>query len=181
MLKNTGNGYRLYNVPVKELEKLRKKTFTQQNTDLNATLELSDKLGFSPTLSEWILDFDFSKASSSNFGIEFYNSKGESYKIGFDAAKNQFFSDRLKAGNHSFSDKFAAKISTAPRTEKSKTLRMHLYFDVASVEMFADNGATTITEIFFPTEDFNKARIFAGGGPVKLTQVTAHQLKRIWD
>jgi fructan beta-fructosidase len=33
---------------------------------------------------------------------------------------------------------------------------MTLIVDVASVELFADNGLTVMTEIFFPSQPFNK-------------------------
>lgn len=45
---------------------------------------------------------------------------------------------------------------------------MNLYIDVASVELFADDGATVLTDIFFPNEDFKMAKVFAQNGTAKL-------------
>ena len=102
------------------------------------------------------------------FGVELSNAKGESYRIGYDAANNQFFSDRMKAGDASFSPDFAKQPSIAPRLSTDKTVKLHLYFDVASAELFADGGANVMTEIFFPSEDFNQLKLFAENGTAQL-------------
>ena len=173
-------GYRLRVQPVRELESLRIKSIELKPADMPASLDLSGKLGFSPALSEMELTFELPESASGSFGVELSNSKNERYRIGYDAGKNQFFSDRTKAGNASFSDKFAAGIHVAPRFSKDKTVHLHLFFDVASAEMFADKGETVMTDIFFPGEDFNKLRLFAEGGKVKLAKGRIYQLKSIW-
>jgi fructan beta-fructosidase len=40
---------------------------------------------------------------------------------------------------------------------------MHLFFDVASCELFADDGTVVMTDIFFPNGDFSKFE-FVGEG-----------------
>jgi fructan beta-fructosidase len=180
ILKNTPEGYRLSSQPVKELESLRAISFIQSETTIAGSLDLTSKTGFSPAQSEWILDFDISEAPKANLGVELSNTKGEIYRIGFDAAKHQFYSDRTQSGDHSFSTTFASGIHTAPRTATDKTVQLHLFFDVSSAELFADGGATAMTELFFPTENFNQVKIYATGGKVRLTKASAWQLKSIW-
>ncbi len=191
VLKNTSEGYRLFSLPVKELEKIRSKSYEIPPTEISSSLDLTNQLGFSPEQSEWVLEFtvpsalaDGSKTSAKavgTVGIELSNSKGEIYRILYDASQNRFVSDRTKSGDFSFSDKFAPTIHVAPRFSKEGTLRLHLFFDVASAELFADQGATVMTELYFPSEVFNRARVFAEGGKASLTQGTVYQLKRIWN
>jgi sucrose-6-phosphate hydrolase SacC (GH32 family) len=66
--------------------------------------------------------------------------------------------DRTQAGKTSFSEAFAGR-HTAPRTIDDQQLVLHAFIDRASVELFADNGQTVMTEIFFPNEDFTKLEI----------------------
>ncbi len=179
-LRQTGEGYRLFSQPVAELEKIRAKSFALPQTELTGVLDMSQQLGFSPAQSELILEFDLSNASCASLGVELSNSKNEKYRIGYNRAKNQFFSDRLQSGDHSFSKKFAAAVSTAPRISTNKSLRLHLFFDVSSVELFADNGASVMTELYFPTEDFNRLQLFAEAGKVTLIKADAWQIQRIW-
>lgn len=105
------------------------------------------------------------------------NSKGEEYRVGFDAARNELYSDRTRAGKAGFSGKFAAKRHVAPRPKTDRTLRLHLFFDVASCELFADGGEVAMTDIFFPTEDFSKIQLIAPNGDMKIKSGMVYRLK----
>ncbi len=180
MLKKTDAGYRIFSQPVKELEVLRSTAANLENTEIAGTLDLTQQLGFSPSQMEMTLDFEAWDAAT-NFGVELSNNKGERYRIGYDAAANQFYSDRTQSGDLAFSEKFGAKIHTAPRLAQDKAIRLHFFFDVASAELFADGGATVMTDIFFPGEDFTSVKIYAEKGKVKLAGGQAWRLNGIWD
>ncbi len=179
-LRKTEAGYRIFCEPVQELQALRTKSYDVPKSELAASLDLTPQLGFSPTLSEVELEIALPADGKGSYGVELSNTKGESYRIGYNAATNQFFSDRSKAGDASFSPDFANKPSTATRLSKDKTLKLHLYFDVASAELFADGGSNVMTEIFFPAEDFTQMKIFAEGGKAELLGGKVHQLQGIW-
>ena len=100
--------------------------------------------------------------------------------MGYDAASGLFYSDRTKAGESGFSTVFANRRVFAPRIEMGPVVRLHLFFDVASSELFADEGATVMTDIFFPHEDFDRVKLFAAGGEVKLLKGKFYGLKSIW-
>lgn len=177
VLQKTDNSYRISSTPVKEIAANRGKSFSISKTDVSEKTNLTDKLGFAPSQSEFILEFE--NADAKSFGVELSNSKGESYRIGYDAEKGQYFSDRTKAGDHSFSPKFAAEIHPAPRNSNDKTVKMHLFFDASSSELFADDGATVMTDILFPTENFNQISLFSESGKVSVSG-EAFEMKRIW-
>ena len=180
VLRKTAAGFRLVSKPLKELEKLRGEAVSFSKMEVAASLDLSSKLVFSPTVSELELEFEIpEKSGGATFGIELSNSKNERYRIGFDGSKNEFFSDRTRAGDASFSKTFASK-SLAPRFSAGKTIKMHLFFDAASCELFADDGEVAMTEIFFPTEDFSKMSLFSEGGKAVLMSGKVWRLKSIW-
>lgn len=173
-------GLRLSTLPVTELEKLRTKTHALSTIELSDTLELTDSLGFSPAMMEVVLAVELPDDGQVDVGIELGNDQDESYRIGFDQAQNLFYSDRTNAGNTKFSEKFATGLHTAPRVISDNTLELHLFFDVASVELFADNGTTVMTEIFFPNKDFGQVKLYAQKGSVKLKKARFYELKSIW-
>jgi fructan beta-fructosidase len=175
-LHQTADGYLIYSQPLKELEKLRYSSENIAKTTIHNKLDLSEKTNAAQ--SEWILEFEPNEKTTS-FGVELSNEKGDVYKIGFDVAKNEFFSDRTKAGKVNFSDQFAAKIHTAPRISADKTIKFHLFLDAASAELFADNGATVLTDIFFPNEDFKTIKVFTNDGTVTVSGFS-YDLKSIW-
>jgi fructan beta-fructosidase len=179
-LKKTSLGYRLFSQPVKELESLRGPNFPIEKTSVEGTLDLTDKLGFSPTLSEIELEIELPENASGVFGIEVSNSQNERYRVGYDVAKNSFFSDRMNTGDASFSKKFLTGVHYAPRVLEGNTLRLHVFLDLASAELFADGGSVAMTDIFFPKEDFKRLKLFAEGGKVQVVGGKVHQLKGIW-
>jgi fructan beta-fructosidase len=177
-LKNTEKGIRLVQMPVKETETLREKEFlSAKNQPVEKELNIGE--GKSP-LVEMELEIDLSQTTAENFGVELGNAKGETYKIGYEVKTQKFYSDRTKSGEKDFSDVFAKNKHIAQHLSNGKTLKIHLFFDAASVEMFADEGVTTMTEIFFPGEDFTKFKIYSNGGKTMFTKAKAWNLKSIW-
>lgn len=114
------------------------------------------------------LEFELPNNGAGDFGIELSNAKGERYRLGYDVAAQQFYSDRTQSGDLSFSEKFGAAFHRALRFSKDRRIRLHVFFDVASAEFFADDGATVLTDNFFPGEKFNWVKMFSKNGKVTL-------------
>jgi fructan beta-fructosidase len=177
-LKTTENGVKLVSNPIKEIQILRgaldiamaAQTIKGETKPKTALAKVVNK-------GEMVLEFD--KKTASDFGIKLANSKGEMLLIGFDNATNQFYIDRTNAGKNDFSDNFKGK-HFAPRFSKLNTVKLHIIFDRSSVEVFADDGLTVMTDIFFPNEDFNILTFYANVGEVKLKSGRGYPFKGIW-
>ena len=96
--------------------------------------------------------------------------------IGFDKKQNQYFIDRTNSGNVAFYKSFAAR-HTAPRLTAGKNMNISLIIDVASIELFADNGLTVMTEILFPSKPYNQLRLQS---TVPVKTISFSSLKSIW-
>ncbi len=168
-LRNTTDGIRLISNPVKELEQLRGD---------KTTLDFSKAVNHSGVL-EVLVSFDLKETTATDFGVELFNSKNESLRIGFNKASNQFYIDRNKTGKLDFSPGFAG-IHYAPRIATDSILIMQLFIDIASAELFADTGSTCMTDIFFPNEDFKNIKLYKNDGEVKLLNSEMYELKSIW-
>jgi len=180
-LRKTGEGYRMFSEPVKELQDLRASARRLESAELQGLLDITDQIGAaSPTQMELVLDFELPAGAYPDFGVQLSNSKGEQYRVGYNAAAKQFYSDRRNTGDISFSDKFARSSHTAPRLSEDQTIRMHLFIDASSAELFADGGATVLTDIFFPGEDFDQIAVYSEKGSVKLLKSEAFRLRSIW-
>ena len=177
-LIQTEKGLRLVQKPIAELTKLREKQLISGGK-LRTGSDLNLDAVNSP-LNEMMFEIDTAKTGANDFGIELSNSKGESYRIGFDAKRNAFYSDRTKAGSRDFSDKFAAGKHFAPRLNRKKIIKFHLFFDAASVELFADDGQTVLTDIFFPSEDFHRYEIYSDDAKIEVKDLAVWKLKSIW-
>jgi fructan beta-fructosidase len=166
---------------VQELETLRAGAKKIEAAEIAGTLDLTQQPGFLSSQLELVLDFQLPEDAATDFGVELSNEKGERYRIGYDAATNLFYSDRTQSGDLAFSEKFASKVHTAPRLSKDKTVRFHLFFDVASAELFADGGSTVMTDIFFPSEYFTSVKIYTANSKVKLLNGQVWTLNSIWN
>ncbi|MCI5082736.1 MAG: GH32 C-terminal domain-containing protein [Saprospiraceae bacterium] len=175
-LQQTEAGPRLMTTFVKEMQQNRGTQTDLQPKKVAGELDITNEMEFEVAAMEAMLEWKIPEGSQANFGIELSNSKGERYRIGFDAAKNSFYSDRSKAGKQDFSADFAG-VHYAPRLGFGNTISMHLFFDVASAEMTADQGATAITDIFFPNEDFNQLKLYSENGEVELSSSQFFEMK----
>jgi len=169
-LRQTPGGTRLFSAPVKEMQGLRTAV---------CEIDTANQTVYPFSLSELVLDFDLEQTSADDFGVELFNAKNEKVTIGFNKTSNQFYIDRTKSGETSFSKTFPAK-HVAPRLLANKKLTMHLFIDHSSIELFADGGSISMTDIFFPTEKFTNLRLYRQNGNTRLTRGSLYELRSIW-
>ena len=162
-LQETSSGIRLASRPVKELENLRRETYDLSEEEIPGEKTFGE-IPFDISTSEIMLEFTITDEVS-NAGVRLSNDNGEYIVVGFEKQHNRFYIDRRKSGASDFSKDFSG-IHFAPRISAGKTVRLHLIVDVASVELFADDGRAVITDIFFPGEALRRLAVFAEGGPI---------------
>lgn len=169
-LEETPAGTRLQTQPAAETALLREPG-TMKNLIAGKEYPLS--------LNEILLEFDLSAASDAELGIDLRNQTGESLRIGYNSSNKQFFINRTALKQTSFSKTFAA-VHTAPRIRTGKLLKMRLFVDKSSVELFADDGSVVMTDIFFPEEDFTTFSIVQSKAAKNFRVGKSHSLRSIW-
>jgi fructan beta-fructosidase len=178
-LRRTPSGLRLVSTPVGELRRLRGETVTLKDRRVRGVQPLPVPAGGLVAQSEIELEFLVAPADTTDVAIELSNAAGETFRIGFDQSSRRFYSDRTGLPKP-FSATFATSVHWAPRVMTDSIVRMHLYVDRASVELFADGGATALTDILFPTYDFSAMRLVVKGDAVHLRVVNVSALRSIW-
>lgn len=157
-LKYVGNNLLLASQTVKELSVLGSKKTVLQKLQPIKQVNLSDKIkGMSIPCS-----ISMNMNNAKDFSFVLSNSIGEKTIIGFDKKNNQYYIDRTASGKTDFQPDFAAK-HFAPRFTGRKNLNITLIIDVCSVELFADDGLTVMTEIFFPNKPYDSISIQSSG------------------
>lgn len=175
-LVRKNDGYILTSLPVDEIQLLRVQKTDLQPLVVKETAEPTEC--FNPITGpyELLVEFELpSKTAAESFGVQLSNSRGEQVKIGYNKKSNAFFIDRQKTGKDDFSNDFKG-LHIAPYILDSQKIEMRLLIDIASVELFAMNGEVTMTDIFFPNEDFNNIRFFSEQGDVNLKGGTFYKL-----
>jgi fructan beta-fructosidase len=174
-----GEGYLLFSEPLRELDNLQsgsRSLFPEKNGK-------EMEKGFSVDgldLNQCEVNFEF------NTGTEFKdtlklileNDLGGKFITGYSGGTNQIFIDRTKSGNTSFSKGFASVIK-APY-QASGILKIRMFIDAASAELFVDDGKLVMTTIFFPVKNYSKLSVFSGGKNVILRKAEFYELASIW-
>lgn len=164
-----GNDTLVASMIVKEIATLKSRSEASDNVALSKPFEIVTKF---PCL------LDLTSDTLEDFSITLLNDISERLVIGYDKIKNQYYIDRTNSGNTSFHKEFAAK-HIAPRCTGTLKMQVSLLIDVSSVELFADEGLTVMTEIFFPAKPYTKIQIeLPNKGVIKKIEYTS--LKSIW-
>ncbi len=173
-LKKTSEGFRLFQMPVIEAEKLRFREITLKNKIFSNNLIIND-LSIQKEIN---ISFDLSKTSASTIGFSLFNDKDEQVEVAYDVTQQNFYIDRTKSGKTAFSEKFAKRHSAPYKAAKILTIKVLI--DASSIELFVDEGALAMTETFFPNEDFKHLQLLAKNGKTKIKHGKVFALKGIW-
>jgi fructan beta-fructosidase len=178
-LKSVNGNYSITSKPVMEFADLRIKsdTLSIQKLGFNGEKEISTGK-VSLMQSELFFGFDLSGGRADSIGIIMENDSSEKLVLGYSVINKQFFIDRTKAGKTDFSKEFAC-VSTAPYSAGA-VLKMHLLVDASSVELFVDDGSLVMTTLVFPTEKFNRLKLFSKGDSGLLNKAVFHGIRRVW-
>ncbi len=179
-LVDTAAGFRLLTEPVDEFRSLRRRSVSIADQLVENEVDLSRIFPFALSQVDVELEFDLARTDASEFGVMLANAEGERYRIGYDVERRAFVSDRSEAGDDSFSDAFAERVHEAPRQSDSPLLAIRLLIDVASIEVFADAGATVLTDTFFPSSTFDSIMLYAREGEALIVSGDFHELGSIW-
>jgi fructan beta-fructosidase len=168
-LASTENGIRLFQKPVAEVRTIRKEM--KLHTNEAGTIPLTSSL--------MEINIEFEKESSNQFGFVINHSEKEKTVIGYDALAEKLFVDRTKSGDNSFSTSFPA-VQEAPLKLSHHRLKLQVFMDTSSVEVFANDGEIAITSLLFPSEGSKELSLFSNEGTTKVLDLTLTELDLIW-
>jgi len=160
--------------PVAELSKIESRPAVAQNLKITQRIDIAKNIG--KVSFPCRLDLDLEEIK--DFSMVVSNDAGEEIVIGYDKTANQYFIDRTKSGKIDFQENFAGK-HVAPRLTGNGKMNISLIIDASSVELFADNGLTVMTEIFFPNKPYDQIHIQSATGAV-IKKLKYSSLKSIW-
>lgn len=167
----------IMSTPVKELENLRSRSAKLKEKNITNSVDLTTEIPFSIEHAELNFDFQF-ESQMKTISLVFSNSKEEKLVVKIDKENQSLTIDRTKSGSIMFSKYFYAR-HTAP-IKLEKELKIQILLDVSSIELFANDGLITMTDIFFPSEPFSNVMIETEGDPVILKDCTIYKLNSIW-
>ncbi|HTE23968.1 glycoside hydrolase family 32 protein [Flavitalea sp.] len=160
--------------PVDETKVLLGKQFKAPSIKINGTYDLGSKAGSN---LKGLYQLYFEADADSDVRVKLSNNVNQYVTIGYDHGKNEFYIDRTNSGQQIFNKNFF-KRSVATRNSKAQKIKMNLFVDHASAELFADDGTTVMTAIFFPDEIFKKLVVESKG---EIENVIISELKTLQE
>jgi len=167
-LKKKEDQWLLTSTPIKELATYQKKDLNDKPTEITDGQWEIDIAKFNNTF-----DATFDMEGTSSFEIKLSNEAGNELSFGYDHAKNEYYIDRSKAGQVDFSDTFV-KRAIVPRIVTGAPGSFRFLIDRNSVELFADDGVSNLSGLYFIQKPFSKLQLF--GHAIEPSQFTVKGL-----
>ncbi len=173
-LTNRDEGIVLTQMPVQEIEQLRKESISWSDTTV--TPDVPFRLKTKDDLLEIEADIDI--RSAGEVRIKMQSSEQSETIIGYDPGRQWLFIDRSKSGITDFHPSFACQHGVRLFPENGK-IKLHIWLDRNSVEVYANEGLVVLTDQIFPDAPVDHISISTESGQFVLNSLYVHALQSI--
>ncbi|MCY1721232.1 glycoside hydrolase family 32 protein [Prolixibacteraceae bacterium Z1-6] len=157
-------GYKLVRKPIEEIEQLHTKHFSLENKNVIPGLNDNKLKKVSGDCLHIIAEFDLK--TSDNFGFMLRHS---SKNAGTEILYN------VKRGTLSVLG------TTTPLPAVNNKIKLEILLDRTSIEIFANDGQTVISNCFTPNEKAMNAVLFTNGGELGIDKLDVYKIESIWN
>ena len=158
------DGLHLFQQPIEELRLLRQPLYHFTDIDVATVNAQLAELKIDNALEikvEFIVDAAF------EIGLKLCMGDSEETIIGYDAREKELFLDRRKSGESAFFDRFATLHRASLPPEEGK-IRMLIFVDSCSLEVFGNDGLTVMSDLIFPYSHEVRLEFYALGSDLRL-------------
>ncbi len=104
------------------------------------------------------------------------NEAGNKVEMVYNPAESTFSFDRYQSGQTDFSQDFPA-ITTAPAFTDGGNLRLRIFIDRSSIEVFEQNGRFAMTNLVFPESPYTTLSVNAPAGNARIKNLAIYPLR----
>jgi fructan beta-fructosidase len=174
-LRRFADGIRLVQEPITELRMLREQHTKVENRSIEAANSfLQHKKVHGETIE---IAAEISAEDASEFGIRVRVGEGEETVIGVDPRKRTLFVDRTRSGNSSFDTSFPGRDGAPISISAGNTIKLHIFIDRSSVEVFGNDGEAVISEVIFPKRRSDGIELYSSNGRVRIKKMDVWKLQ----
>ncbi|MGF7031625.1 levanbiose-producing levanase [Paenibacillus mucilaginosus] len=175
-----GEGVRLVQTPVRELQSLRgsasswtNKTITPGTSNLLA--------GLSSSAYEIEAEFELPGSdAASEFGFRLRQGGSEQTVVGYTPASSKLFVNRADGGEDDFAPASYGTLQEATLSPVSNRVKLRLLVDESSIEVFGGDGRVTFSNLIFPDPSSLGMSLYTIGGSVKVVSLNVYPLTNTW-
>ncbi len=178
-LVSTDGTYQVFGKPATEVESILNKEdmFKMQEVEVNndVTLLFDGQVGG----GAWAASLFMDASESEVIKLKLLNALNEEAVVTFDLAENKVHFNRDNAGKKDFSPEFAVPIVGDCSFNNKVELKVQVYWDESSIELFVNDGQFQMTNLVFPNKDWNQIELEAKG-KVKIMEATYAPINSVW-
>lgn len=169
-LKTYPEGISLVQQPIPELQRLRRTHCRFANEKIEPGTNLLAEIRGAQL--EIIAEFELGTAAE--FGLKVRTGDREETAVGYRTADRVLFVDRNQSGAA------LSGVYEAPLAPENNRVKMHLFVDWSSLEVFGNDGKVVITSLLFPSQASDGLELSAVGGDVRLSALDVYELESMW-
>ncbi|WP_426493461.1 glycoside hydrolase family 32 protein [Hymenobacter sp. 102] len=174
-LRQTSTGLALVQQPLAELRTLGKEALSLKNQTIKPG---AAGLPVAFRGESYDLELIVKPGTATAFSLNVLESEAERTTLRYNVARQELTLDRTQSGNVSFHPMFASSLETARVPLQNGQLKLRVLVDKSVVEVFAQDGETTLTDLVFPRQHAGRISLRVEGSPVQLTQLRLTNLSQ---
>jgi fructan beta-fructosidase len=170
------DGILLVQKPIAETTGLRERELLQLS---NVSVLMANRAMHMASLSGETLEMEAELAPGDAKEIGFRLRKGgaEETVLGITSATREVFVDRTRSGQVAFAPDFSGRHKAVLR--QSLRVKLHLFLDRSSLEVFVDDGEVVLTERIYPSAGSDGIELYSVGNG-KVLSLTVWKLGSVW-
>jgi fructan beta-fructosidase len=176
-LKTYPEGIRLTQTPARETESLRAEEILHVigavAMQANQKLQMANAKG--DTLE---IEAEVVPGPAAEFGFRLRKGQNEETVVGVSAKTRELFIDRTRSGLVTFSPDFPGRQHAS--LHWTSPIKLHIFLDRSSVEVFANGGETVLTDRIYPSAASDGIEVYSDASDSRIQSLTIWKLASIW-
>jgi len=175
-LRRFPDGIRLVQQPVREMKTLRGKRFHLENISVAEANRRIKEAGISGDTLE--MEAELAPENAEEMGFRVRKGGAQETVVGVSQTQKSVFIDRNNAGELSYSKEAAGR--HAGQIQPASKVKLQIFVDRSSVEVFANDGEVTLTDRIYPFEHSEGIELYSLNGSGKIKSLSIWKLASVW-
>lgn len=177
-LRHSAEGVRLVQKPVTELTKLRGPLHRFQGGTIEEANAWIARNHVRSCPLEMLLEL--APTAKGAAGVKLFKGDKQETIIGVDRERGRISIDRTRSGKVAFHEKFSG-VSSASFGKPDDRVKLHLYVDACSVEVFVNDGEKSLTSLVFPSATDRAIELFGPSEGAAVSALDLWTLASCWN
>jgi fructan beta-fructosidase len=176
-LKTYPDGIRLVQMPIKEAQQLRMKQLF--NGSGFSVQQAADKIRAANIKGDTLeIEAELNPRDTGEMGFRLRKGQSEETLVGVTAKTHEVFIDRTRSGLVSFSPDFPGRHRA--NLHWTSPVKLHIFLDRSSMEVFANDGETVLTDRIYPSPGSDGFEIYSESADAQIPLLNIWKLSSIW-